>query len=75
VPERREALSSPASGALHKIAVVGKDNIWAVGGVNGATLIQHWDGTSWTVVPSPNRGNGDLFEMSSESRVPKRSIL
>ena len=28
-----------------------------VGSLNGGayqTLIEHWDGTSWTVVPSPN---------------------
>src|SRR5438552_5807008 len=33
-------------------------DVWAVGdGSNGdgsGTLIEHWDGTSWSVVPSPN---------------------
>jgi len=30
--------------------------VWAVGSTNngGNTLILHWDGTSWSVVPSPN---------------------
>ena len=36
------------------------DNVWAVGYYdteNGhRTLIEHWDGTSWSIVPSPNEG-------------------
>ena len=30
-------------------------NVWAVGLTGGATLIEHWNGTNWAVVPSPNR--------------------
>ena len=25
------------------------------------TLIEHWDGTSWTIIPSPNLGNAENF--------------
>ncbi|HUS13889.1 MAG TPA: S-layer homology domain-containing protein, partial [Chloroflexia bacterium] len=36
---------------------------WAVGGYEDGTvyqtLTQHWDGTAWTVVPSPNPGSSD----------------
>ena len=52
-------LSSPAAGfdsALKGIACSSASNCFAVG-VNGAepnqTLIEHWDGTTWTIVPSP----------------------
>jgi hypothetical protein len=37
---------------------------WAVGtsfsasDLNGRTLIEHWDGTSWSIVPSPNPATG-----------------
>jgi hypothetical protein len=29
-------------------------NVWAVGQVGSGTLIERWNGSSWTVVPSPN---------------------
>lgn len=57
---------SPAgggSGALSVLNAVAADSptdAWAVGGTNTGpsgqvdTLTEHWDGTSWTVVPSPD---------------------
>ena len=49
--------------ALYGIAAVSANDIWAVGAGNfstisgTATLIEHWDGTSWTIVSSPDPGN------------------
>jgi hypothetical protein len=43
------------SDSLHGIAAIASDDIWAVGtqeGGDSSTLIEHWDGTSWMVVPS-----------------------
>ena len=48
--------------ALYGIAAVSANDIWAVGAGNfstvsgTATLIEHWDGTSWTIVSSPDPG-------------------
>ena len=48
--------------ALNGIAAAGSDDIWAAGyqsiasGSPSSTLILHFDGTTWTVVPSPNPG-------------------
>src|SRR2546422_923441 len=44
------------------VAAVSASNIWTVGydqRGNGAvqTLIEHWNGTSWQVIPSPNAGS------------------
>lgn len=44
---------------LHSVAAVSANDVWAVGSShNGSlpsrTLIQHWDGTQWRIVPSPN---------------------
>src|SRR5580700_8458817 len=44
-------------GVLDGIAATGPDNIWAVGYLNGSeekSLIEHWNGTEWTVVASPS---------------------
>jgi hypothetical protein len=53
--------ASGADNTLSDVAVLSSTNAWAVGEYtadgNGAvrTLIQHYDGTGWTIVPSPNR--------------------
>jgi hypothetical protein len=46
---------------LDALAVISATDIWAVGthivsGRGNRTLIEHWDGSSWTVVSSPSPG-------------------
>lgn len=61
--------------SLYGIAAVSVNNVWAVGNTqnngvgNPQTLIEHWNGTTWNVVSSPNPGswNNDLV---SVVRVP-----
>jgi len=61
---RWQVIPSPNQGSvinsLSAVAVVGADDIWAAG-LSGesssgpfSTLIQHWDGKTWQIVPSPN---------------------
>jgi hypothetical protein len=61
-------VGSPSVGQsdiLEGVQALSTNNVWAVGvsnSHNGAvskTLIEHWDGMSWTMVSSPNRGDGD----------------
>lgn len=49
-----------AAGAeLHDLAAAAPNDVWAVGtvwidgGTRSAPAIEHWDGTGWTLVPSP----------------------
>jgi hypothetical protein len=47
---------------LTAVAVVSADDVWAVGlalaaGERAKTLVEHWDGAAWTVVPSPSPGS------------------
>jgi hypothetical protein len=53
--------------SLVAVAAAGPDDVWAVGfhratGDAGRspteTLIEHWDGAEWRVVPSPEREQG-----------------
>jgi plastocyanin len=52
---------------LYGVAAASSTDVWAVGAnidqvtLYHATLIEHWDGTAWTVTPSPNVGTGDNF--------------
>jgi len=57
-----------ANNELNGVAAVADDNVWAVGdsiksafdGVSTSkTLIEHFDGSGWTIVPSPNVGAGN----------------
>ena len=47
---------------LRGVAAISANDIWAVGAGNfsttsgTATLIEHWDGTSWTIISSPDPG-------------------
>jgi hypothetical protein len=47
--------------SLASVAAVGPSDIWAVGSFGSpggiiaySTLAEHWDGTNWSIVPSPN---------------------
>jgi S-layer homology domain len=48
---------------LKGVAVVSGTDVWAVGSYYnptvGQTLIEHWDGSAWNIIPSPNLGSGD----------------
>ena len=68
---RTPALGGNGNSSLNGLAVLAGNNIYAVGyqsASNGAvlTLIEHWDGKNWTVVPSPNRSaTGNLLSAVS----------
>lgn len=48
---------------LYGVAATSSDDVWAVGTSQDVayvplrTLIQHWDGTAWSIVPSPSPGS------------------
>lgn len=59
---------------LNSVTTVSVNDVWAVGtSTNNShinkTLIEHWDGTQWSVVPSPNgrSSNNFLGEVSAAS--------
>jgi hypothetical protein len=55
------APTPPAFSQLFGVGAVATDDVWAVGANNPQSgfvppqpLIEHWDGSQWTIVPSPN---------------------
>ena len=58
---------------LSDIVCPSASDCWAVGYFHAAsggdrTLIEHWDGGSWSIVPSPNRSNySELFSVTCNS--------
>jgi hypothetical protein len=57
-----DANAPDSSAELRGIAAVSATDVWAVGdyltGGRYQTLIEHWDGAAWAVVPSPNAATG-----------------
>src|SRR6266581_1039782 len=58
------------SNVLEAISVVSANDIWAVGystdsNFNNFTLTLHWDGTSWSIVPSPIFDDDILFAVDA----------
>ena len=70
-------LSDPsASIRLDSTTCVSGSDCWAVGsetdannGVSGATLTEHWDGSAWSVVSSPNTSPSSIDGLRSVSCV------
>src|SRR5205823_6397868 len=74
----RRVVTTANPGSIHNtlygVTAVSAANVWAVGyyvnttGVT-LTLIEHWNGKSWSVVtsPSPATGNNELFSVSAAS--------
>jgi hypothetical protein len=56
------------SSAFNGVVALAPDNVWAVGSSGDVsdgptlTLIEHYDGTEWSVVPSPNVGPNSTFQ-------------
>ncbi len=63
----------PAANDLYGVSALSSKDAWTVGeygppggGVN--TLTEHWDGTQWSVIPSPTVGQGNyLYSVSAVS--------
>jgi hypothetical protein len=80
----------PADSELLGLAAVSATDVWAVGhttvevGEGSGTLIEHWNGTAWTVVTSPQLsdtgtgyltgvaavGSGDIWAVGRDGRHP-----
>lgn len=58
---------SAQTAQLNSIAAVGSNDVWAAGYARQSsciceeTVIEHWDGTSWTRVSSPNPGVANIL--------------
>ena len=65
------SLGNGGNSSLNGLVALASDNIYAVGyqaASNGAvlTLVEHWNGKAWKVVPSPNRSTtGNLLSAVS----------
>src|SRR6266566_2892337 len=66
---------------LSGVTAVSATDVWAGGTYDNSsgqelTLIENWNGTSWSVVPSPNVGSGenDLYSVEATSATNVRAV-
>lgn len=61
------------SSFLEAVAATSRNDAWAVGwvltGPGSATLIEHWNGTRWRRVPSPNVAKLDQNSLNSVTAI------
>jgi hypothetical protein len=58
----RMAVPRHTNGTLWSVTELTASNAWAVGDTAaGKTLIMHWNGSKWRVIPSPTRGRSDVL--------------
>jgi len=67
---------------LEAVTAVASNDVWAVGTyvggithVTGKTLIEQWNGTTWSIVPSPNVRNTDDDILVSVARIPSSNKI
>jgi Phosphoesterase family len=76
---RWRVVPAPDPGAsgnhLYGVVAAGRNDVWAVGQRNDAAapdheLILHWDGSDWSVVPTPRHAtaSADLFAVTPDGR-------
>jgi hypothetical protein len=63
---------------LYAVSAVSADDVWAVGSTNDGslpsrTLIEHWDGTRWSIVPSPNP-DSQLNELRGVTAISANNV-
>jgi len=64
VPSRDPARGPLETDTLTSVVAIAKNDAWAFGfyektTTSFRTLVEHWNGASWSVVPSPNSGSGE----------------
>ncbi|MFL5732662.1 MAG: hypothetical protein ACJ78Q_05615, partial [Chloroflexia bacterium] len=64
--------------SLKAVAVVSASDVWAVGSMGRLeqerTLVEHWDGTGWTIVPGPGGPAGSASSLSGIAAVATNDI-
>src|SRR5690348_17744315 len=61
VPSPNGSKKPISNNLLIGVTSISPSDMWAVGYFNGKTLAEHWDGTKWTLVKSPNGTSGSQF--------------
>ena len=66
-PKNSPMLNGLLMNTLTGVSAISADDIWAVGDhsspYRAQTLTEHWDGSQWSIIPSPNMPSGEQQRM------------
>lgn len=73
-------LGEGEGGALNTVVAISPSDVWAAGDQDHAagettSLIEHWDGSAWNVVPGPAQPEHTSMSIGDLARVPGTSTL
>lgn len=66
--------SVPAGSALKGIVALSDNDAWAVGSQSNQMLIEHWNGTQWSIVSSPTISGGCYNSLESVATISSTSV-
>jgi hypothetical protein len=49
---------------LDDVVATGSNDVWAIGGSDGAVVLMHWNGSQWSLAPAPPNSGGSLAAVS-----------
>ncbi len=55
---------------LSSVTATSANDVWAVGGGDAHTLVEHWDGRAWSIVPSP-----EVVKSTSQGQVQLTGVM
>ncbi len=67
--------------SLSSVTAVTASDVWAVGyspniyPQQGQTLVEHWDGMQWRIIPSPSPGGAHSNYLNGVTQVPRSSKI
>ncbi len=70
----------PLDAPLQGVTAIASNDVWAVGfqtdpaTLNSSNVILHWDGTTWTTVPSPNPGGNSVDHLFDVKAVGPNDV-
>lgn len=64
----------PSQNRLDAVAVVSATDAWAVGRAGANTLAEHWNGSQWGVVPTPNVQGSIFNELKGVAAVSSTDV-
>ena len=65
----------PYGNQLNSVAAVSGSDVWAIGTAGANTLAEHWNGSSWSIVPTPNpAGSGVQAQLLGLTTVASNDV-
>jgi hypothetical protein len=70
------ATADARASTFRAVAAISSGDVWAVGDQNDLqnTLIEHFDGNQWTVIPSPTPANTQVVELWGVTAISSKDV-